>query len=322
MSLIVLEPGLDSRIVDLGRPRTRSLGVPVGGAADRRSLILGNALIGNAPDAAALEFALKGPRLRAEADLGCVLFGAPFDAFRGDQRIQVGHSFTLRAGEELRIGGTGRGARAYLCVCGGFKAPTILGSRSMLEPVVKGEILACEPSTVRSRSCFLSARSKYWIPQDHNEFWGDDVAYLSVLPGLQADWFDEKEFFWRWFTVTPASNRMGIRLHGEPLTLPTREMVSEPVCPGSVQVTNDGQCILLGVDGQTIGGYPKIAQVIERDLEEIGQLRPGQSVCFTKVSMDEAVQWDRAAEADLRMWTMRLQLSLDAFPAERRFASS
>src|SRR5277367_5518888 len=104
MSLHVLEPGLFSLIVDLGRPRTRSLGVPVGGAADRRSFMLGNALLGNPPDAAALEFALRGPRLRSETDVGCVIFGAPFDAFRGDQRVEVGHTFTLRAGEELRIG--------------------------------------------------------------------------------------------------------------------------------------------------------------------------------------------------------------------------
>ena len=83
MSLTVLDPGLASRIVDMGRPRSRSLGVSVGGAADRRSLALGNSLIGNPPDSAALEITLKGPNLRAEKNVGCVLFGAPFemDAF-------------------------------------------------------------------------------------------------------------------------------------------------------------------------------------------------------------------------------------------------
>src|SRR5271170_5870268 len=106
MSLVILEPGLESRIVDLGRPGTRSLGVPVGGAADRRSLALGNALLGNPPDAAALEFALKGPRLRAESDVGCVNFGAPFDVHRDGYPLAIGQTFTLPAGAELHIGGT------------------------------------------------------------------------------------------------------------------------------------------------------------------------------------------------------------------------
>jgi biotin-dependent carboxylase-like uncharacterized protein len=310
MSLIVLEPGLDSRIVDLGRPRTRSLGVPVGGAADRRSLMLGNALLGNPPDSAALEFALKGPRLRAETDVGCVIFGAPFDAFRADQRIEVGHSFTLNTGEELRIGGTAMGARAYLCVRGGFDMPTILDSRSALDPLAKGDVFAFETSVIRGRSC----------PEICTTF--PDAGIVAALAGLQTSCFDERQFFKQTFTVTPASNRMGMRLNGKPLTMPKREMVSEPVCPGAIQVTNDGQCIILGVDGQTIGGYPKIAQVIQADLDALGQLRPGQQIRFERITMAEAVRRDRATEADLRLWTLRLRLSLDAFPAERRFASS
>src|SRR4029077_1096466 len=95
MSLIVVESGLESRIVDLGRPGTRSLGVPVGGAADRRALIQGNSLIGNPPDAAALEITLKGPRLRADADVGYALFGAPFDAHCDGNPLEVGRGITL-----------------------------------------------------------------------------------------------------------------------------------------------------------------------------------------------------------------------------------
>jgi 5-oxoprolinase (ATP-hydrolysing) subunit C len=304
MSLIVLEPGLASRIVDAGRPRSRSLGVSVGGAADRRSLALGNSLIGNPADAAALEIALKGPRLRAEADAGCVLFGAPFEARRDGYPIEAGHTFTLCAGEELAIGGTPVGARAYLCVRGGFHVRTILASRSALEPIGKGDILACDLSTIPPRFC---PELQMRVP----EVWS-----VSVLPGLQASWFKDEAFYEQVFTVTAASNRMGLRLQGKPLALPDREMVSEAVCPGSVQVTRDGQCIVLGVDGQTIGGYPKIAQVIQADLDFLGQLRPGQPIVFKKVTFQDAIKRDRQAQADLRCWTLRLRLSLDAFPAK------
>ena len=301
MSLLVLEPGIESRVVDLGRPRTRSLGVPVGGAADRRSLALGNALIGNPVDWPALEIALKGPRVRAQADVGCVLFGAPFETNCNGYPIEVGRSFTLKSGEELHIGGTSSGARGYLCVGGGFDVPTILGSRSALAAIRKGDVLACVASSTPPRFC------------PELRFGGIDKPMIAVLPGLQAEWFDDVEFYEQTFTVTPASNRMGLRLSGKPLTMPRREMISEPVCPGSIQATRDGQCIVLGVDGQTIGGYPKIAQVIQADLDALGQMRPGQSVRFVKTSMEEAVRRNRCAREDLHDLALRLTISLGAF---------
>src|SRR5262245_57915053 len=97
MSLRVLEPGLHSVVVDAGRPRSRSLGVPVGGAADRFSLAIGNALVGNPADAAALEVCLNGPVLQADEDLACVLFGAPFELSAGQQNLAAGKTFTLLA---------------------------------------------------------------------------------------------------------------------------------------------------------------------------------------------------------------------------------
>src|SRR5687768_16251887 len=119
MSLTVLEPGLHSLLVDHGRPRSRHLGVPVGGAADRAALALGNALVGNPPDAPALEITMTGPTLRAEARVVGVLFGAPFVmAISGGRPAVAGTTFALAPGEGLKIGGTPSGARAYLCVPG------------------------------------------------------------------------------------------------------------------------------------------------------------------------------------------------------------
>src|ERR1700749_838871 len=102
MTLRVLSAGLHTLVVDGGRPRTRSLGVPVGGAADRFSLALGNALVGNPPDAAALEVTLVGPTLVSELPLACVLYGGPFDL----APHHPGKTFTLQPGEVLKVGGT------------------------------------------------------------------------------------------------------------------------------------------------------------------------------------------------------------------------
>jgi len=127
------------------------------------------------------------------------------------------------------------------------------------------------------------------------------------LPGLQTAWFHDEELIRQEFTVGAASNRMGLRLEGEPLTMPERELVSEPVAPGAIQVTRDGQCIVLGVDGQTIGGYPKIAHVIAADLDTLGQVRPGDRVRFVLVAPVEAVWLYREQQSLLRRCVLRLR---------------
>ncbi len=310
MSLHVLEPGLFSLVVDLGRPHTRSLGVPVGGAADRTSFMLGNALVGNPPDAAALEISLAGPTLRAECELGCVVYGAPFDLRCGLRELQAGKTFTLRAGEVLRVGGTPEGMRAYLCVRGGIQSPVVMDSRSGLAALRAGETVSCQAGHIPVRFIQQPGELCPWGPARHR---------LRVVEGTQSGWFVAQEFYGRpdanphpqppSFIVTPASNRMGVRLKGEPLTIPAQELLSEPVCPGVVQVTRDGQCIVLGVDGQTIGGYPKMAHVIGADLDLLGQLRPGDVVRFVRVSLEEAQELHRRKKIELHRWLTRLQLS-------------
>ena len=159
MSLLVREPGLQSLLVDLGRERSRALGVPVGGAADRAALALGNALVGNEPHAVAVEAAFAGPTLEALHPTACVIFGAPFQSTVNGNAVAAGVTFTLEPGDVLRVGGTLTGARAYLCVAGGFDAPEVLGSRSALEPLRPGDALACASSRTEARSLpFVSVR--------------------------------------------------------------------------------------------------------------------------------------------------------------------
>lgn len=310
MSLRVLEPGLCSLIVDHGRPHTRSLGVPVGGAADRSALALGNAILRNQGDAAALEITLAGPVVVALKQVGCIVLGAPFQLHSSRQALACNRSFTLEPGEELHLGGTPFGARAYLCVVGGFQTPLLLGSRSSLAPVERGDELPCSESGVKSH---LLRPVLPWIlaPALAPKLRAPRLA-LRVVAGLQEDWFDVELPAWGDFTVRPASNRMGLRLGGQPVPVPPRELVSEPVCPGAVQVTRDGQMIILGVDGQTIGGYPKIAQVISADLDVLGQLRPGARVNFVHVTQEMAWSLHRDKQENLRCLGMRLRLAAEA----------
>jgi biotin-dependent carboxylase-like uncharacterized protein len=287
-------------VVDNGRPRSRSLGVPVGGAADRRALALGNALIGNEEHAAALEINLAGPTLRSSGRIAGVVFGASVPLTSDCQRLTAGTTFTLTAGETMRIGGIGDGARAYLCVRGGIQTPPVLDSRSGLAALAEGDELPCVSGTIR--------------PRFFQHSFLDDASpnLLRTLDGSQADWLDLGEFYRQEYRVAAESNRMGLRLQGAALTMSGREMVSEPVCPGSVQVTREGQCIVLGVDGQTIGGYPKIGQVIAADVDKLGRLRPGTAIRFERIEPGQAEGLYRAQRAELHEWLTRLRTAANS----------
>ena len=298
MSLVLHDPGVLALLVDHGRPWRRSLGVPVGGAADRPALALGNALVGNPPDALAVEFTLSGPTLEARDPTACAIFGAPFRPTVNGRPIEVGTTFTLEPGDTLRIGGTRVGVRGYLCVAGGFDAPEVLGSRSGLDPLTAGAVLACRPSRCEPRALGFPA----FPPLPTGE-----GSRLRVLDGPQRDWFPDDSFFAQPYEVTPASNRMGLRLAGEPLDRRPGELISEAVAPGAVQITNDGRPVVLGIDGQTIGGYPKIAHVVRADLDALAQLRPGDRVRFVHVTPAEAEAAARERSAALRTWLARLR---------------
>jgi antagonist of KipI len=297
----------------------------VGGAADRTALTLGNALVGNEPHAVALEVAFSGPILEALHPTACVIFGAPFQSTVNGDPLTPGVTFTLEPGDVLRVGGTAQGARAYLCVAGGFDAPEVLGSRSALEPMRAGEELKCRASRTEARG-LVKAKPNPPTPFPEKEGgvrvpslsfspsplggWGEGSSYaLRTLDGLQRDWFTDASFFAQQYEVSPASNRMGLRLKGTPLARKPGELVSEAVAPGAVQVTNDGLPIVLGVDGQTIGGYPKVAHVIRADLDQLAQLSPGDRVQFVRVSQEEAETAAQERAAYLRAWLTRLRIA-------------
>jgi antagonist of KipI len=294
-TLRITAPGTWTLLVDRGRPRSRSLGVPVGGAADWRSLALGNALLGNAAETPALEMALTGPTIVADADLAAVVVGAPFDTEARGLSLRPGRTFTLPAGVALSVRGTPRGARAYLCLAGGIAGPRILGSVSGLAPVRAGDTFIVETAVTASRHADLPLR----IPAP------DEVVALRVLRGSHAA--EQSMPGDDLYTVAPQSNRMGLRLEGPRVSGTDRELTSEPVCPGTVQVPRDGQPIILGRDCQTIGGYPRLAQVIRADLDLLGQLRPGMRVRFRFVTLAEAEEWDRQDREELRRWVVLLR---------------
>ncbi len=264
----VLAPGLLTTIQDLGRPGWAHTGVPPSGAADRPSLELGNRLVGNAPGAAALEATLIGPRLRFRHGALVALTGAV-----GEPR-----TLEIEAGGELDIGPLVGGVRAYLCVRGGIEVEPVLGSRStdLLTGLGPPPLTAGDLIDVGDEPALQPAVLPHPGP--------DGEAVLRVAPGPRDDWFASAALDvltaseWK---VTPASNRVGIRLAGPPLArVRTDELLSEGLVTGALQVPPNEQPILLLNDHPTTGGYPVIAVVARDDLPRAGQLRPGDPVRF------------------------------------------
>ncbi len=281
MSLTVIESGLNTLLVDGGRFGQRHRGLPWGGPADWVSFQYCNAILGNALESAALEISLLGPTLIASDDIALSFVGAPFHLEINGKSLGSLNTFTLRKDETLKIGSCYSGVRGYLGAKGGFLENTILGSRSSLGPIKIDQHISCKVS-----KCTGSRLPEEWS-------WQESTLPIRVTPGAEFSSFRQQEFLEQGFAVQNSSNRMGLRLSGASIQIPEKEMLSEPVCPGTIQVARDGQLLVLGSDGQTIGGYPRIAQVIRADLAKLGQLRPGVKVAFSLVTTEIAeLSWN------------------------------
>jgi antagonist of KipI len=292
-SLLVENPGWMTTVQDLGRPGFGALGVSPSGAADPVALRLGNLLVGNAPGAAALEMALVGGRYLFPEGGIIALAGADFGAKLNGQPIEMWIPHAVRPGATLELGLTRVGVRCYLCIAGGIQVEQFLGSASTHllsglggfagRGLRKDDVLQFNAPERRIRRRRISPKVLETLKPRR---------CLRVTQGPQADWFSEaatRNFFAGSFRVSEDSDRLGLRLEGPSLALESpREMISEGVSLGAVQVTTSGQPIILFVEQQTAGGYPKIANVIGADLHCVGQLRPRDEFTFAHVSLEEA----------------------------------
>jgi biotin-dependent carboxylase-like uncharacterized protein len=289
----VLEPGLFTTVQDLGREGFGPLGVSPSGAADPISLRLGNRLVGNAEGAAALEMTLLGGAFLFPDGAVAALAGSDFGATLDGKPVEMWTAVAAKPGQALRLGPTRSGARCYLCVLGGIQVKPFLGSASTHvlsglgghegRALRKGDVLRIGEVSGVSRKQSLSALALASL---------QPRKVLRVTAGPQSDWFSEaaqKVFYENTFRVAEESNRMGIRLQEPAIQAPTRgEMISEGVALGAVQVPEGGLPIILFVEQQTTGGYPKIANVISADSHSLGQLRPRDEIRFELVNLTTA----------------------------------
>ncbi|MDP1894800.1 MAG: biotin-dependent carboxyltransferase family protein [Hydrogenophaga sp.] len=306
--LEIVQPGIGTTVQDGGRVGHRHQGMPLAGWLDAPLAQAANALLGNRLDAAVLELRGMGTVLRVPSGPVRVALAGRIGAVclrRDGSRsvLPAWHSATLLEGDLLQLGAAESGC-AYLAVAGGLLLQPQLGSRSSywragLAGVLgrafrPGDLLPCGPWSVtdprewRSRSPWSHHEGPVRVllgpQQDH--FTADAIAQL-----LSQDW-----------EATAAQDRMGLRFAGQPLAhvnAAAADIVSDGVAPGAIQVPANGQPIVLLADGQTVGGYPKIATVISADLPRLAHLRPGAHVRFESVTLDTA---HRARQDERDRW--------------------
>jgi antagonist of KipI len=297
MSLIeVRAPGLLTTVQDLGREGFGPMGVSPSGAADPVALRIGNRLVGNPEGAAGLEMTLLGGTFVFPERAEIALMGADFSATLDDHSVEMWSSLEVRLGQTLRMGPTRAGARCYLCVRGGIDVKLFLGSASthLLSGLGGFEGRALRRGDVlrigTSAGSFRTFRKRRVAAKAVAQLQPRKV--LRVTAGPQADWFSQearKIFYTETYRVAEESNRMGLRLEGPAITSAAGgEMLSEGVCLGAVQIPSSGLPIILFVEQQTTGGYPKIANVISADLSSLGQLRPRDEIRFELVEIETA----------------------------------
>jgi antagonist of KipI len=289
----VLSAGLFTTVQDLGRHHLGPLGMPAAGAADPIALRLANRLAGNDEGAAAIEMTLTGGTFKFRFGAVVALAGSDFAATLDDVPVPPWTSLRVAPGQALAVGATRSGARCYLAVDGGILVNQVGGSASTHVPSGTG---GCEGRALRSGDLLrVGSTRPHFADRAISHRALARLAprrVLRVTPGPQADWLPEEEiarFYRPAFHVSEHSNRVGLRLLAQPFTvLHAAAMASEGLPVGAVQMPPSGEPVLTFVDQQTIGGYPKVANVIAADLASVGQLRPRHEVRFELVTFAQA----------------------------------
>ena len=292
----VLRPGINTTYQDEGRFGLQHFGLPPGGCMDQGSFLISNALVGNKINKGVIEFAYQGPMLKLVkgktkiAITGNVHFkiiNSNHDTIDGECH----RSYNLKEGDVIDILATKRSAYGYLSISGGFKIESFFNSVSTL---VKSKIGPNNGSKIKEDDNLIINDASKNKNNHKAMIFSENIKEIRVLKGSQHDYFSDeskKKFFSQKYKITNLTDRMGMRLQGESLkNIISTNIRSEGITKGAIQVPADGQPIILLADHPTVGGYPKIANIISADYDLLVQKLPGTNIIFKCIDLQEAEQ--------------------------------
>lgn len=328
----ILKPGLLTSVQDLGRYAYQKYGVIASGAMDPFAHRVANLLVGNDENTPTLEMTMMGPVIRFEEEALLAICGGDLSPEINGTPVGSWRTILVKKGSELKFGPCRTGTRAYLAVAGGFSVPTVMGSKSTY---LRAQVGGFKGRALKEGDCLpFGAKSELSVKMEtyfraicENDF--SDAGWfvaskiipsyekkspVRIMKGRQFDLFtkdSQEKLLKEAFQVTTQSDRMGYRLEGPSLSLQRqKEMVSEAVLFGTIQVPSDGNAIILLADRQTTGGYPKIGQVATVDLPLVAQAKPGDKLTFSLISLDEAQQLILERERDIQQLKQGISLKL------------
>jgi antagonist of KipI len=287
LTLTFLKAGLQTTLQDKGRQGYQQLGIPKGGALDQSSATMANYIVGNDSNEPLLEITMAGPEILFDSDAIIAVTGAQFDLYSDNVLIENDKAHYLQSGTIIRFDKLNAGCRAYLAVAGSWKVKKWKGSVSPLLQLVEAT-----PDSVIKKGTKINISSAYL---NHTNLWDKKVPYpilahkvrLRVVVGPEFHSISRlaiANFFGKGHQVSNDANRMGYRLSSKlERATEIKELISSGIIPGTIQITGSGQPIILLNDAQTTGGYPRIANIIEEDLDQLAQLKPGDEIWFSLV---------------------------------------
>lgn len=298
-ALIVRSIGPTCAIQDLGRTGFMSVGLTRGGASDPIALHEGAALLGHAPQEAALEMAGMGGTFEATQDTRIALTGAIMDASIDGNAIQWNASHLLPCGSILKIGAARRGAFGYLHVGQGFDTPKYLGTRGCHMSAGLGRLIA-SGDHLPTKLDNTANTGMHLVPEPRFE--GGKIRFVRSMQSDKFDIATIDRFTRTEFRRDPRGNRQGIRIDSDSDGFKPEgqlNIVSEVTIAGDIQITGDGTPFVLMHECQTTGGYPRIGTILPCDLSKVSQAPVGGALRFELLAFDEGAAIQARANVTL-----------------------
>jgi len=290
----VIRAGINTTFQDNGRKNLNHVGIPISGAMDKRNYVLANALLKKDLNSSMIEFAYQGPLLRYNGKKIFVTItgDVKFEIIKKSNEVLNGETykvFLIENSDQINIQSTNKSVYGYLSISENFILETNWGS---ISTNTKAKIGANEGEKLTNNQKINIDHLNNIKSYNKLNYINSKIEYIRVIKSTNFDYFSDsakKIFFNSEFKVTKLTDRMGMRIEGRKLeNIISSNIKSEGLVKGVIQVTSDGNPIIMFSDHGTIGGYPKIANVISADFDKLVQMTPGSIVKFQEVSLDEA----------------------------------
>ena len=286
--------GIHTTFQDKGRENLNHIGIPISGVMDKRNYILSNSLLKKNLNSPVIEFAYQGPLLKYHGkNIYIVITGnVQFQILKNNNEIVKGETYKvylIEDNDQIDIQSTLNSVYGYLSISENFNLDKIWNSVSTN---TKAKIGSNNGEKISNNQQINIDHKEKEVDLASLSYVNSKTTNLRIIKGTNFEYFSDKAkeiFLKNEFVVSKFTDRMGMRLEGQILeNIENTNIKSEGIVKGVMQVASDGNPIIMLADHGTIGGYPKIANIISADFDKLSQAIPGSKITFEEVNLEEA----------------------------------